>query len=554
MNTLFAGSVLALACAASFAQVPADLVLIHGKIWTVNPAQPLAEAVACYGGRIIAVGTSDEVSRFEGRGTRVVDLRGKLAVPGFNDAHVHLIDGGAAMASVQLRDAGTEGEFRERIRLFAAKTRPGRWITGGDWDHENWTPARLPTRALIDDVTGNNPVFVNRLDGHMCLANTLALRAAGITRLTPDPPGGTIVRDGTGEPTGILKDAAMNAVYAVMPDMSEEEIAAALRAAMTYAAEHGVTSVQDMSGAPAYLEVYQKFLKTNELTIRISAHQPLAAWKRLADAGIRASFGSDRLKIGGLKGFADGSLGSTTALFFDPYTDAPGTSGLASDEMIPESKMLNAIIAADSAGLQVAIHAIGDRANHIILGMFAAAEEKNGARDRRFRIEHAQHLKADDIQRFAPLQVIASMQPYHAIDDGRWAEGRIGAGRAKGTYAFRSLLDAGATLAFGSDWSVAPMDPLMGIYAAATRRTLDGKHPGGWIPEQKISVSEAIRAYTMGSAFASFEEKTKGSIEPGKVADIAVLSMDILTADPAAIANARVAMTIFDGRIIYQRP
>jgi predicted amidohydrolase YtcJ len=554
MKAHFPAFLLALVCGSSFAQVPADLVLVHGKIWTVNPEQPAAEAVACYRGRIIAVGTTGEISRLAGKGTRVVDLKGKLAVPGFNDAHVHLIDGGAGMASVQLRDAGTEAEFRERVRKFAATSKPGRWITGGDWDHENWTPARLPTRALVDDVTPNNPLFVNRLDGHMCLANTLALRAAGITRLTPDPPGGTIVRDGAGEPTGILKDAAMNAVYAVMPDLSEEEIGAALRAAMAYAAENGVTSVQDMSGAPAYLEVYQKFLATNELTIRISAHQPLGAWKRLADAGIRASFGSDRLKIGGMKGFADGSLGSTTALFFDPYTDAPGNSGLASDEMIPESKMLGNIIAADSAGLQVAIHAIGDRANHIILGMFARAEEKNGERDRRFRIEHAQHLRSEDIARFAPLHVIASMQPYHAIDDGRWAEGRIGPERSKGTYAFRSLIDAGVTLAFGSDWSVAPMDPLMGIYAAATRRTLDGRHPGGWIPEQKISVKEAIRAYTMGSAYASFEETTKGSIEPGKAADIAVLTMDILTVDPVEIAHARVAMTVFDGRIIYERP
>jgi hypothetical protein len=407
---------------------------------------------------------------------------------------------------------------------------------------------------LIDGATPGNPVFINRLDGHMCLANTLALKAAGITKETPDPPGGTIVRDAQGEPTGILKDAAMDPVYAIIPDMSEEEITEALRAAMKYASENGVTSVQDMSGAPPYLEVYQKLLAANELTLRISAHQPLATWGRLASVGIRAAFGGNRLRIGGLKGFADGSLGSTTALFFEPYTDAPGTSGLASNEMIPESTMFSNILGADSAGLQVAIHAIGDRANHIILGMFAEAAKKNGDRDRRFRIEHAQHLRPDDIRQFASQHVIASMQPYHAIDDGRWADGRIGPERVKGTYAFRSLLDAGVMLAFGSDWSVAPMDPIMGIYAAATRRTLDGKHPGGWIPEQKISVPEAIRAYTMGSAYASFDERSKGSIEPGKVADIAVLSMDILSVDPTEIATARVVMTVFDGRIIYERP
>jgi predicted amidohydrolase YtcJ len=554
MKTLVPAFLLAFLGAHSFAQVPADLVLINGKIWTVDAARPLAEALACSGGLITAVGTTAQVLPLAGKGSRVVDLHGRLALPGFNDAHVHLIDGGAHLAGVQLRDARTEEEFRERIRRFAATLKPGRWITGGDWDHQNWTPARLPTRQLIDGASPDNPVFINRLDGHMCLANTLALKAAGITRETPDPPGGAIVRDAQGEPTGILKDAAMNPVYNIIPDMSEDEITEALRAAMKYASENGVTSVQDMSGAPPYLEVYQKLLAANELTLRISAHQPLATWKRMAAVGIRAGFGGNRLRIGGLKGFADGSLGSTTALFFDPYTDAPGTSGLASDEMIPESTMLNNILGADGAGLQVAIHAIGDRANHIILGMFAQAVKQNGDRDRRFRIEHAQHLRPDDIQRFASQHVIASMQPYHAIDDGRWADGRIGPERIKGTYAFRSLLDAGVTLAFGSDWSVAPMDPIMGIYAATTRRTLDGKHPGGWVPEQKISVAEAIRAYTMGSAYSSFDEKSKGSIEPGKLADIAVLSLDILSVDPKEIANARVVMTVFDGRIIYERP
>jgi predicted amidohydrolase YtcJ len=554
MKTLIPGLLFAFLGSSSPAQTPADLVLVNGKIWTVNPAQPQAEAVASYRGKITAVGLTREILPLAGKGTQVIDLHGRLAVPGFNDAHVHLIDGGAGMASVQLRDAKTEEEFRERIRKFAATVKPGRWITGGDWDHQNWIPARLPTRQLIDAVTPDNPVFINRLDGHMCLANTLALRAAGITRETPDPPGGTIVRDATGEPTGVLKDAAMNPVYAVMPDMSEDEIADALRAALKYAAEHGVTSVQDMSGAPPYLEVYQKFLAANKLTIRISAQQPLATWQRMASVGIRAGFGDSRLKIGGMKGFADGSLGSTTALFFEPYTDAPGTSGLASDEMIPESRMLNNILSADSAGLQVMVHAIGDRANHIILGMFAEAAKKNGERDRRFRIEHAQHLRPDDIGRFASQHVIASMQPYHAIDDGRWADGRIGPERIRGTYAFRSLLDAGVTLAFGSDWSVAPMDPVMGIYAAVTRRTLDGKHPGGWVPEQRITVAEALRAYTMGSAYASFDENMKGSIEPGKVADIAVLSMDILSIDPADIARAQVALTVFDGHIVYERP
>jgi len=425
-------------------------------------------------------------------------------------------------------------------------------LLNGNWDHENWSPARLPTRQLIDAVTADNPVFINRLDGHMALANTIALKLAGVTRSTPDPPGGAIVRDAAGEPTGILKDAAMNLVYKVIPAPGEDEIVEAIRAAMRYAGENGVTSVQDMSASPELLRVYQKLQREGALTVRISGHQPLAQWGRLAAPGIMAGFGNEFLKIGGLKGFADGSLGSTTALFFEPYLDDPKTAGLPSDEMFPESRMLENIVSADRAGLQVAVHAIGDKANRIILDQFAEAARRNGERDRRFRIEHAQHLRPEEIKRFASQKVIASMQPYHAIDDGRWAENRIGPERAKGTYAFRSLLDAGVVLAFGSDWYVAPMEPLMGIYAAVTRRTLDGKNPEGWIPQQKITVAEAVRAFTLGSAYASFDEKIKGSIEKGKLADMVVLSDDIFTIDPSAIDRTRVVMTFFDGKIVYE--
>jgi predicted amidohydrolase YtcJ len=538
---------------ANHAQVAADLVLLNGKIWTVNQQQPEAEAVACLVNKIIAGGANAQIQKLIGANTKVIDLKGKRVVPGFNDAHVHFLDGGTGLASVQLRDAKTPDEFRQRIRDFAAKLPKGRWILNGNWDHENWTPARLPTRQLIDDVTPDNPVFINRLDGHMCLANSLALKLAGVTRETPDPPGGTIVRDANGEPAGVLKDAAMSYVNKVIPDPSPEEMAEAIKAAMRYAAKNGVTSVQDMSASPAVFAVYQRLLQSGELTVRISGHQPLSQWERLARVGVRAGFGGDKLKLGALKGFADGSLGSTTALFFEPYLDDPKTAGLPSDEMFPESKMLNNILNADKAGLQVAVHAIGDKANQTILKMFAQAEEQNGARDRRFRIEHAQHLRPEEIKAFARQHVIASMQPYHAIDDGRWAEKRIGKERAKGTYAFRSLLDAGATLAFGSDWFVAPMEPLMGIYAAVTRRTLDGKNPDGWVPEQKITVAEAVRAYTLGSAYASFDEKLKGSIEAGKLADLAVLSDDIFKIDPAQIEKVKIEMTIFDGKVIYER-
>jgi predicted amidohydrolase YtcJ len=535
------------------AQAPADMVLINGKLWTVDDKRPEVEAVAILGNRIAAVGSTAEIRKWIGANTKVIDLQGRLVTPGFNDSHVHFLDGGMSLASVQLRYARTPEEFRDRIRDFAAKLPKGRWILNGNWDHENWTPAALPTRRLIDAVTPENPVFINRLDGHMCLANSLALKLAGVTRETPDPPGGTVVRDADGEPTGVLKDAAMNYVTKVIPNPSDEMMAEAIRAALGYAAENGVTSVQDMSASPDVFGVYQKLLASGELTARVYGIQPLSDWGRLARVGVRAGFGSDKLKIGGLKGFADGSLGSTTALFFEPYLDAPKTSGLPSDEMFPEGKMLDNIIGADKAGLQIAVHAIGDKANKTILDMFAEAGKRNGSRDRRLRIEHAQHLRPEEIKRFGAERVIASMQPYHAIDDGRWAENRIGPNRAKGTYAFRSLLDAGATLAFGSDWFVAPMEPLMGIYAAVTRRTLDGKRPQGWIPEQKITVAEAVRAYTMGSAYASGDERLKGSIETGKLADLVVLSADIFKIDPVEIEKAKVVMTIFDGKVIYER-
>jgi hypothetical protein len=540
------------ASAAAWAQPAADLVLVHGKVWTVDGNPRVAEAIACWNGRIVAVGSTQEIEKWAGPSTRRIDLEGKLVLPGFNDAHVHFADAGANLAGVQLRTARSQAELRDRIRDYAAQAAAGRWILGGNWDHENWSPAVLPTRQLIDEAAGDHPVFVSRLDGHMALANTKTLQLAGITRHTDDPPGGTIVRDSSGEPTGVLKDAAMNAVYRVIPPPSPKEVAIAIKAAMRYAAEHGVTSVQDMSASPSVFAVYQQLLHAGELTVRISGHQPLATWSRQADVGIRAAFGNEWLHIGAMKGFADGSLGSTTALFFQPYSDAPNTSGLASDEMTPDSKMRGHILDADRAGLQVAIHAIGDKANHMVLDMFEAAEKANGERDRRFRIEHAQHLRPEDIPRFGALKVIASMQPYHAIDDGRWAEKRIGPERAKGTYAFRTLLDTGAVLAFGSDWDVAPMIPLLGIYAATTRRTLDGKHPDGWVPEQKIKVEEAIRAYTMGSAYASFDDQSKGSIEPGKVADLVVLSDDILTIPPVDIEKTKVVLTIVGGKMVYE--
>jgi hypothetical protein len=529
-----------------------DLALINGRIWTGNKAQPWAEAVASRGERIIAVGSNDDVKKLTDSKTRLIDLRGKLALPGFIDDHTHFIEGGFHLLSVDLRDAATPEEFARRIKDHAAKLPAGRWITGGDWDHERWPGGQLPTKELIDRFTLNNPLAVNRLDGHMCLANSVALRAAGITKETKEPPGGTIVRDAkTGEPTGILKDGARSLIDRVIREPAEVEVDEALKASLAEAARVGVTSIQDITPWRDY-EAYKRFRDSGRLTVRVYARTPMSQWKRQADVVAHHGNGDDWLKLGGLKAFMDGSLGSTTALFFEPFNDAPNTSGLMVADNIPEGKLKQNIKDADKAGLQCSVHAIGDRANNILLNYVEEVAKENGPRDRRFRIEHAQHLLAGDIPRFAKLGVIASMQPYHAIDDGRWAEKRIGPPRIKTTYAFRSLLDAGATLVFGSDWYVAPLSPILGIHAAVTRQTLDGKNPRGWVPEQKITVEEAVRAYTSSGAYAEFAEKDKGTLEVGKLADLVVLSQDIFRINPDDIRKTTVVYTIVGGHIVKE--
>ncbi len=533
------------------AQVPADLIVTNARVYSLDSSGSVAEALAVHNNRISAIGRSVDIRKAGGPNTRVIDAQGRTVLPGFNDSHVHFLSGGFQLSSVDLRSAASREEFTRRIAQFATKIPKGRWILGGDWDHELWPGGPLPQRNWIDSVTPDTPVFVNRLDGHMALANSLALKLAGVTKESRDPPGGLIVRDPqTGEPTGVLKDAAMALIDKVIPAPSLDEKLAAALAATRHAASLGVTSVQDMS-AGEDVRVYQMLLGRGELLTRIYAAAPAATWQRLAEIGVRRAFGSPMLRIGALKGFADGSLGSTTALFDEPYNDAPQTAGIPSDEMIPPARMESRIRGADKAGLQLCIHAIGDRANHEILSMFERTAAANGPADRRFRIEHAQHLRTADIPRFAALRVIASMQPYHAADDGRWAEKRIGPVRIQTTYAFRSLLDAGVTLAFGSDWTVAPLDPLTGIRAAVTRQTLDGKNPNGWVPQQKITVEEAVRAYTSGSAFAEFAEKDKGTLEPGKLADFVMLSHDILSGGLESLMKARVVLTVMDGRVVY---
>lgn len=532
----------------------ADLVVVNGRIRTQDDERPIAEALAVTNGRIDFVGGTDEIRQRITTDTRIVDAQGRLVVPGFNDSHVHFLSGGRQLTSVDLRSAKSPAEMAERLRDFAGKLPRGRWITGGDWDHENWPGAPLPTRQLIDAVTGQHPVFVRRLDGHMGLANRVALDLAGITADTLDPPGGLIVRDPvTRQPTGVLKDAAMDLVANKIPPLTRDERLGAVRAATNHAAALGVTSVQDMSGADV-VPIYEELLRRGELKTRIYAVGSLRQWERAAAAGQKAAQGSAWLRVGGLKGFSDGSLGATTAHFFEPYDDAPDTRGLAADEMLPEGAMDERVIGADRAGLQVMVHAIGDLANHRMLSVFERAGRRRDLPDRRFRIEHAQHLRREDVPRFSAAGVIASMQPYHCADDGRWAEKRIGAQRAEGTYAFRSLLDSGARLAFGSDWDVAPLDPLQGIAAAVTRQTLDGRHPDGWVPAQKITVAEAVRAYTVGSAFAEFQEREKGMLAAGFLADFVILDQDLYGIPAEKIASTRAVLTVVHGRIVHGSP
>jgi predicted amidohydrolase YtcJ len=536
----------------SGAAAAATFAIVNARIWTGDPSRPWADAIAATGDRVSAVGTTGEIRR-AAQGAEVVDAGGRLVIPGFIDTHVHFVDGGFRLASVQLRDAQTREEFVARIRAFAATVPAGTWITGGDWDHSLWG-GTLPERSWIDAATPAHPVWISRLDGHMALANSAALTAAGVTRQTADVDGGEIVRGANREPTGVLKDNAMALVDRAVPPPSAEMQDRALAAAMRYVNEQGVTSVHNM-GSWRHLATFARARRASTLTTRIYAAVPLAEWSRLRDVvdsrehGGADGRGDEWLRIGALKGFVDGSLGSHTAAFHDPFDDAPGDRGLLVNT--PED-LYAWISGADQAGLHVMVHAIGDRANGLLLDIYERVQKENGARDRRFRIEHAQHLAPADIPRFAALGVIPSMQPYHAIDDGRWAATIIGP-RIRTTYAFRSLIDQKARLAFGSDWFVAPPTPLDGIYAAVTRRTLDDKNPGGWVPEEKIGVEEALRAYTANAAFASFEEGQKGTLAPGRLADVVMLDRNIFEIAPEQIRDVKVVLTAVGGRVVWKQ-
>lgn len=527
-----------------------SVVLINGKIWTVNKKQSWAEAVAISGNKIIAVGNSSQIKQFIGPKTEVIDLKGKFALPGFNDAHVHFADGSFALESVDLRDASDEQDFVQRVQNYTQKIPPNTWILRGNWNHENWQSRKLPTKELIDPVTPNHPVFINRLDLHLGLANSLALKLAGIDRDTPDPPGGEIRRDPkTGESNGILIDRAWDMILRVVPPASFEQTKKILKHGLNYAAKFGVTSFQDNSSAMD-VRVYQALLQEGQLTARVNAWRLAELLDEYKNIGITADFGNDMLHLGTIKIYTDGSMGAHSALFHEPYTDDPSIKGLA----IYNQDELNQLIeSGDAAGLQLVIHAIGDKANTLVLDALEQAYQKNGHRHRRHRIEHAQVVTPTDLKRYKKLGIIASIQPSHCIDDLAWAEQRIGYERCKNAYRVGSFLNSGIPIAIGTDWAVEPLNPLLGLYAAVTRENIHGNPVGGWFPSEKITIEQAIEGYTLGSAYAEFAEHKKGSIEAGKLADVVVLSQNLLKISPKEYLSTEVLYTIVDGKVVYKK-
>nr|KIS30690.1 amidohydrolase [Novosphingobium sp. P6W] len=544
-QSLLSGAALAFAGRAFAADVPLDCALVGGSIWTGAPCGR-ADALGIVGDRIVAVGAAAVKARMA-RTTRVVDLKGAFAMPAFTDNHTHFLMGSLALARPNLLDVKDRGEFVARIAA-AVKAEPGQWLLGGAWDEQR-LGGQLPTREWIDAVTPGTPVAVPRTDLHMYLCNSVALKLAGITRDTPDPAGGVIVRDASGEPTGVVKDNAKALIERVIPPLASEQAETALRAGIAHGLKHGFAQVHvpDPFDWDCF-DALRRLRGRGETDMRFYNFVPMHDWQRMADLVKTEGRGDDWVRWGGVKALVDGSLGSRTALFREPYTDAHDTRGV---RIMPLDELREAVLASDRAGLHVTVHAIGDEANDDILDIYAETVAKNGPRDRRFRIEHAQHIAPATIPRFARQQVIASVQPYHAIDDGRWAVQRIGEKRLNGTYAFASLIKSGATVTFGSDWPVAPLNAMEGIHAAVMRETIDGKNPNGWLPDQKVTVEQSLIAYTVNNAFAGFQNDRAGRIAPGFLADVVVLDRDPTAIDPETLPQIEVLRTIVGGRERY---
>lgn len=520
-----------------------DVAYINAKVWTGDPNQPRTDAIGLVGNRIVAVG-SGAVKAATGPRTRIIDLQGAFVTPGFIDNHTHFLIGSATLSQVDLLSATTRDEFAARLGA-AARARPGKWIFGGSWDEQR-LGKELPTREWIDAATGDTPVAIPRTDLHMLLLNSAALKAAGITRDTPDVAGGQIIRGAKGEPTGILKDNAKTLVERVFPTPTAAEREATMRDGIGHALRHGFTQVHTPEPFDwTTYEAARALRAKGETDLRFYCFVPMRDWEKMAAIVAKEGRGDDWVRWGAVKALADGSLGSRTAVFREPYSDAHDQRGVRVTSL---ADLKSYVTGADKAGLHVTTHAIGDLANDDVLDLYAEVARTNGPRDRRFRIEHAQHLSPAAIPRFAKQKVIASVQPFHAIDDGRWAVERIGEARLRGTYAFRSLIDSGATVTFGSDWPVGPLDALEGIYAAVTRETIDGKNPAGWLPDQKTTVEQALRCYTANNAYAGFQESKVGQIKPNMLADLTILDTDLLTAPHEQIKDVKVLRTIVGGR------
>jgi len=558
MKTLIASlSIIAMISINSCSQSEkADLVIINGKVFTIDEENPFVQAVAIKGETIIAVGTTKEISGYIDQNiTKIINAGGRLVLPGFNDAHVHF--GPLDPDYVELRYITDPDVITEKVKAQVAKSKPGELIRGGHWEHEMFTDKMWPSKELLDKVSPNNPVVLSRADGHSVLVNSYVLKASGITKNTPDPFGGEIQKNPvTGEPTGILKEIAAGLVKtgAVKTERTAEEENERTRQgyllALKEARELGVTSVQIPGSAD--FDAYQKLLNEGELTSRIDIGKSLTAdttlLKKYSEIQKQYPGEANWIRFGYLKAFIDGTIGSGTALMFEPFTDNPETSGLS---MMPYEEFENMVVTADKYGFQIGVHAIGDKGNNWTLNAYQKAQESNGKRDSRHRDEHAQTLLLSDIPRFAQLGVIASMQPTHCISDKKFCEKRIGTERAKGAYAWKSLADAGAILAFGTDYQVEPLNPMEGLYAAVTRKERLGEDGDGWFPNEKITMEKAIEYYTLGGAYAQFMEKRKGIIKTGYLADIVITDKDLLTIPENEIMKTRIDYTITGGKVVY---
>jgi len=533
-------------------RLPADLVLTNGTVFTADDKLPLAGGVAVRGDRIVFVGSSDEVAGWVGAGTKIVDLKGRLVLPGFIDAHLHFLEGGLRLLELDCRGIKSASELKSAVERYAGKLKPGEWVVGGGWDENLWTPPELPDRYLLDRAAPGNPVFLSRIDGHSCVVNSLALRISGIDRDTADPAGGKIMRDlVSGEPTGVLRESACGLVRRHLPPPSLDRKRKALELALAEARRLGLTCIQTMADREEF-QLFQEFRDRDELTVRVYSiayypDEPLVYLERAHYLGIRRGFGDNFIRLGSFKCFADGSLGSRSAYLFQPYSDDPGNCGIP--RMTPEELEAVCRLAA-GYGFQPAVHAIGDRGVNMVLQAFSGSGLGRAARP---RVEHCSVIRPQDVELMARIGAVASVQPCFTTSDMKWIGDRLGPERERNAYVWRSLLEAGIPVAFGTDWPVENLDPLAGLYAAVTRQDPGGNPTGGWHPEEKISVDQAVRCYTMGSAFAAFWEKDIGSVTPGKLADLVVLSKNILRLPPRAMLETRVDLTILGGKIIFSR-